>query len=107
MEETWRTIKQLLNKRSKSTIIDLLTDKGTEITTKKEISNVMKNISVLLTPLYNHNIFQIKVELSVLHLFLRRAIGHANKSTDLYLFFQLLKSYMRNLFLSTSTTICL
>ena len=48
MEETWRKIKQLLNKRSKSTIIDLLTDKGTEITTKKEISNVMNNISVLL-----------------------------------------------------------
>ena len=48
MEETWRTIKQLLNKRSKSTIIDLLNDKGTEIISKKEISNVMKNISVLL-----------------------------------------------------------
>ena len=48
MEETWRTIKQLLNKRSKSTIIDLLTDKGTEIISKKEISNVMKNFSVLL-----------------------------------------------------------
>jgi len=48
MEETWRTIKQLLNKRFKSTLIDLLTDKGTEITTKKEISNVMKNVSALL-----------------------------------------------------------
>ena len=48
MEETWRTIKQLINKRSKSTIIDLLNDKGTEIISKKEISNVMKNISVLL-----------------------------------------------------------
>jgi len=48
MEETWRTIKQLLNKRFKSTLIDLLNDKGTEVTTKKEISNVMKNISVLL-----------------------------------------------------------
>ena len=41
MGETWRTIKQLLNKRSKSTNIDLITDKGTEIITKKEISNVM------------------------------------------------------------------
>ena len=41
MEEAWRTIKQLLNKRSKSTNIDLITDKGTEITTKKGISNVM------------------------------------------------------------------
>ena len=41
MEESWRTIKQLLNKRSKSTNIDLISDNGTEIFTKKEISNVM------------------------------------------------------------------
>ena len=38
MEESWRTIKQLLNKRSKSTNIDLISDKGNEIITKKEIS---------------------------------------------------------------------
>ena len=42
MEETWRKIKQFLNKRSKSTNIDLITDKGTEITTKKDISIVIK-----------------------------------------------------------------
>ena len=41
MEESWRTIKHLLNKRSKSTNIDLISEKGTEIFTKKEISNVM------------------------------------------------------------------
>ena len=33
MEETWRKIKQLLNMRSKSTNIDLINDKGTEIST--------------------------------------------------------------------------
>ena len=41
MEESWRTIKQVLNKRSKSTNIDLISDKGTEIFTKKEISDAM------------------------------------------------------------------
>ena len=41
MEESWRTIKQLLNKRSKSINIDLICDKGTEIFTKTEVSNVM------------------------------------------------------------------
>ena len=41
MEENWTTIKQLLNKRSTSTNIDLITGKGTEIITKKEISNIM------------------------------------------------------------------
>ena len=41
MEEASRTLKQLLSKRSKPTNIDLITDKGTEIITKKEISNVM------------------------------------------------------------------
>ena len=43
MEETWKTIKQLLNKRSKSTNIDLISDKGTDINKKKEISNVLNN----------------------------------------------------------------
>ena len=33
IEESWRTIKQLLHKRSKSTNIDLISDKGTEIST--------------------------------------------------------------------------
>ena len=41
MEESWRTVKQLLNKRSMSTNIDPMRDKGTEIITEKEISNVM------------------------------------------------------------------
>ena len=41
MEESWRTIKQLLNKRSKSTNIDIINDKGTEIIIKKEISHGM------------------------------------------------------------------
>ena len=41
MEESWRTIEQLLNKRSKSTNIDLISEKDTEIFTKREISYVM------------------------------------------------------------------
>ena len=41
MEEAWRTIKKLLNKRSKSSNIDLITDKGTEIANKQGISSVM------------------------------------------------------------------
>ena len=41
MNEFWRTIKQLLNKISRSTNIDLISDKGTEMTTKQEISNCM------------------------------------------------------------------
>ena len=47
MKESWRTIKQLLNKRSKSTDIELMSGKGTEIITKKEISNAMRKYSVL------------------------------------------------------------
>ena len=42
MEESWKTIKQLLNKICKSTNIDRISDKGTEIITKK-----ISNISVL------------------------------------------------------------
>ena len=41
MEETWKKIKQLLNRRSKSTNLDLISDKGTVIITKKEVSNVL------------------------------------------------------------------
>ena len=41
MEESCRTIKHLLHKRSKSTNIDLISDKGTEIFTKNEILNFM------------------------------------------------------------------
>ena len=48
MEETWRTIKQLLNKRSKFTNIDLISDKGTKIITKKEISKVINKYFYVL-----------------------------------------------------------
>ena len=41
MVKSWRTIKQLLNKRSKSTNMHITSDKGIEIITKKEISNAM------------------------------------------------------------------
>ena len=41
MEESWRTMKQFLKKRFKSTNIDLVSDKGASVITKKEISNVM------------------------------------------------------------------
>ena len=41
MEESWRTIKQLLSKRSKFTNIDIISDRGTEIIIKKEMSHGM------------------------------------------------------------------
>ena len=56
------------------------------------------------TPLYNHEISQINGKLPGLHLFLRRVTGHAKKTTGLYVFFRLLPGYLRNLFLTNSTT---
>ena len=41
MEESWRTIQQLLNKIAKPTNIDLISDKGAETITRKDNSNVM------------------------------------------------------------------
>ena len=41
MKESWKTINQVLNKRSKSTNIDLLKGPGGEIVSKQEISNAM------------------------------------------------------------------
>ena len=41
MEGSWRSIKTLLNKISKSTNMELISGKGTDFITKKEISNVM------------------------------------------------------------------
>ena len=41
IKESWKKINQLLNKRSKSTNIERLSDTGTEITSKSEIANVM------------------------------------------------------------------
>ena len=43
MEESWKTINQVLNKRSKSTNIDLLKGPGGEIVNKQEISNTMND----------------------------------------------------------------
>ena len=43
MKESWKTINELLNKRSKSSNIECLKDLGTETVHKKEISNVMNN----------------------------------------------------------------
>ena len=39
MKESWKTIKQIINKRSKSTNIDLLKDSGRDIVDMHEISN--------------------------------------------------------------------
>ncbi len=43
MKESWRTINQLLNKRSKTTNIDQLNDNCNNITDKKELSETMNN----------------------------------------------------------------
>ena len=43
MKESWKTINELLNKRSKSSNFECLKDLGTETVHKKEISNVMNN----------------------------------------------------------------
>ena len=43
MKESWKTINELLNKRSMSSIIECLKDLGTETTHKKDISNAMNN----------------------------------------------------------------
>ena len=43
MKETWKTINQLFNKRSKSTNIDLLRDQNKTISNKGEISQSMNN----------------------------------------------------------------
>ena len=71
MKESWKTINQVLNKRSKSTNIDLLKGPGREIVDRKEISNTMnayfcsggKDLASkiedvpnpMLTGEYNHN----------------------------------------------------
>ena len=43
MKECWKTINELLNKRSKSSSIDCLKESGTETRNKKDVSNAMKN----------------------------------------------------------------
>ena len=43
MKESWKTINELLNKRSKSCNIDCLEDSGNAIVNKKDISNAMNN----------------------------------------------------------------
>ena len=43
MKESWKTINELLNKRSKSCNIDCIEDSGNAIVNRKEISNTMNN----------------------------------------------------------------
>ena len=43
MKESWKTINELLNKRSKSCNIDCIKDSGNAIVNRKEISNTMNN----------------------------------------------------------------
>ena len=43
MKESWKTINELLNKRSKSSSIDCLKESGTETRNKKDVSNSMNN----------------------------------------------------------------
>ena len=46
MEESWKTINQLLNKRSKTTNIESLKDdKGNNIADKREIAETMNKFS--------------------------------------------------------------
>ena len=48
MKESWTTINELLNKRSKSSNTNCLKDMSTEIVDKKDISYAMNNFFVLL-----------------------------------------------------------
>ena len=43
MKETWKTINELLNSRSKSSSIVRLKESGTETRDKKDVSNAMNN----------------------------------------------------------------
>ena len=43
IKETWKTINQLINKRSKSTKIDLLRDQNKTVSNKREISQSMNS----------------------------------------------------------------
>ena len=43
IKESWKTIKELLNKRSKSSCIDCLKESGTETRNKKDVSDAMNN----------------------------------------------------------------
>ena len=45
LKESWKTINELLNKRSKSSSIDCLKESGTETRNKKDVSNAMNNFS--------------------------------------------------------------
>ena len=44
MKESWKTVTELLNKRSKSSSIDCLKESGTETRNKKDVSNAMNNL---------------------------------------------------------------
>ena len=48
MKESWKTINELSNKRSKSCNIDCLIDSEHRIVNKKEISNTMNNIFCII-----------------------------------------------------------
>ena len=43
MKESWKTINELLNKRSKNGSIDCLKESGTENRNKTDVSNAMNN----------------------------------------------------------------
>ena len=43
MKESWKTINELLNRRSKSSSIDYLKESGTETRNKKDVPNAMNN----------------------------------------------------------------
>ena len=43
MKESWKTINEILNKRSKSNSIDCLKESGTETRNKEDVSNAMNN----------------------------------------------------------------
>ena len=43
MRESWRIFKQVINKRSKSTKIDILKESGNEIVNKQDIANTMNS----------------------------------------------------------------
>ena len=48
LKESWKTIIELLNKRSKLSNIDCLKESGTDIRNRKDVSNAMNNFFCII-----------------------------------------------------------
>ena len=84
MNESWKTVNQVLNKRSKSTNIDLLKGPGGEIVNKQEISNTMNDYFCSVgmdLHTYIH---------TYIHHFVDEQVSYWQLAADVYLLFNLL-----------------